>query len=125
MESDTQSKVGSRFVLDGDVVITYRDRVIKADHIEYDTDTGEVTANGHLRVSGGANHEDIQASHGTMNLNQQTGRFYDVTGSVGVKSAGHSLTTYANTNPFLFTGRMVVRTGPQQYEIYEGTVTSC
>jgi LPS-assembly protein len=59
-----------------------------------------------------------------MNLNRQTGRFYDVTGSVGVKNTGHS-TTYANSNPFLFTGRMVVRTGPQQYEIYDGTVTSC
>jgi len=124
MESDTQSKLGSRYVLDGDVVITYHDRIIKADHIEFDQETGELTANGHLRVSGGPNHEDIQASHGTMNLNQQTGRFYDVTGSVGVKNTGHGM-TYANSNPFLFTGRMVVRTGPQQYEIYEGTVTSC
>jgi LPS-assembly protein len=124
MESDTQSKLGSRYVLDGDVVITYRDRIVKADHVEYDTETGELTANGHLDVSGGPNHEDIKASHGTMNLNRQTGRFYDVTGSVGVKSTGHGM-TYANTNPFLFTGRMVVRTGPQQYEIYDGTVTSC
>jgi LPS-assembly protein len=124
MESDTQSKVGSRYVLDGDVVVTYRDRIIKADHIEYDTETGELTANGHLHASGGANHEDILASHGTMNLNKQTGRFYDVTGSVGVKSTGRS-TTYVNSNPFLFTGRMVVRTGPQEYEIYEGTLTSC
>ena len=124
MESDTQAKLDSRYVLDGDVVIKYRDRVIKADHIEYDTATGELTANGHLHVSGGPNHEDIQASHGTMNLNQQTGRFYEVTGSVGVKNTGRSM-TYANSNPFLFTGRTVVRTGPQQYEIYEGTVTSC
>jgi LPS-assembly protein len=59
-----------------------------------------------------------------MNLNKQTGRFYDVTGSVGVKSSGHGM-TYANSNPFLFTGRMVVRTGPQEYEIYDGTLTSC
>jgi LPS-assembly protein len=59
-----------------------------------------------------------------MNLNQQTGRFYDVTGSVGLKNTGHG-TTYANSNPFLFTGRMVVRTGPEHYEIYEGTLTSC
>ena len=44
---------------DGDVVVTYRDREIKADHIEYDTETGELTANGHLHVTGGANHEDI------------------------------------------------------------------
>ncbi len=74
IESDTQSSLGSRYVLDGDVVITYRDRVVKADHIEFDKKTGELTADGHLHVTGGANHEDITASHGTMNLNQQTGR---------------------------------------------------
>ncbi len=125
IESDTQSKLGSRYVLDGDVVITYRDRVVKADHVEYDQETGELTANGHLHVTGGANHEDIVASHGTMNLDRQTGRFYDVTGSVGSKNSGLSTTTYANSNPFLFTGRMVVRTGPQEYEIYDGTLTSC
>jgi LPS-assembly protein len=125
IESDTQSKLGSRYVLDGDVVITYRDRVVRADHIEYDTDTNELRADGHLHVTGGANHEDIVASHGTMNLSKQTGRFYDVTGSVGLKNTGHSTTTYANSNPFLFTGRMVVRTGPQEYEIYEGTLTTC
>jgi LPS-assembly protein len=124
IEADTESKLGSRYVLDGDAVITYRDRIIKADHIEFDKETGELTANGHLHASGGPNHEDIQASHGSMNLIQQTGRFYDVTGSVGVKSTGHSM-TYGNSNPFLFTGRMVVRTGPQAYEIYDGTVTSC
>jgi LPS-assembly protein len=125
IESDTQSELGSRYVLDGDVVITYRDRVVKADHIEFNKETGELTANGHLHVSGGPNHEDITASHGTMNLNLQTARFYDVAGSVGLKNSGHSLTTYANSNPFLFTGRMVVRTGPEEYEIYEGTLTTC
>jgi LPS-assembly protein len=124
IDSDTQSKVGSRFLLDGAVVLHYRDRVIEADHIEYDEDTGEVAATGHLHVSGGANHEDLTASHGTMNLAKQTATFYDVTGSVGLKSAGHTL-TYSSSNPFLFTGRMVVRTGPQSYEIYEGTLTTC
>ena len=125
IESDTQSSLGNLYVLDGDVVVTYRDRVVTADHIEYDKETGELTASGHLHVTGGANHEDITASHGTMNLNKQTGRFYDVSGSVGMKNISHSTTTYVNSNPFLFTGRMVVRTGPQEYEIYDGTLTSC
>jgi len=124
IESDTQSKFGSRYVLDGNVVVTFRDRTVQADHIEYDSDTGDLTATGHLKAVGGANHETITASHGSMNLDKQTGRFYDVTGSVGMKTKGHK-TTYVSSNPFLFTGRMVVKTGPQEYEIYEGTVTSC
>jgi LPS-assembly protein len=124
IESDTQSKIGSLYILDGDVVITYRNRIVKADHIEYNTETGDVTATGHLHVTGGVNHEDVTASHGTLNMNKQTARFYDVTGSVGLNNSGHSM-TYASSNPFLFTGRMVVRTGPEEYEIYDGTLTSC
>jgi LPS-assembly protein len=120
-----QTKVGSLYTLDDDVEITYRDRVVKADHIEYDKDTGELIATGHLRVTGGPNDEDISASHGTMNLGKQTGRFYDVAGSVGMKPGKQSKTAYTSTNPFLFTGRMVERTGPQEYVIYEGTLTSC
>jgi LPS-assembly protein len=122
-----QTKTGSVYTLDDDVKITYRDRIVRADHIEYDTDTGEVVATGHLRVTGGPNHEDISASHGTMNLSNQTGRFYDVTGSVGMKPpvGMKALTVYSSSNPFLFTGRMVERTGPEEYVIYEGTVTSC
>src|SRR5271154_1236388 len=97
-EEDTLSRVGSVLILDGDVKVTYRDRVVTADHIEFNQETHELTANGHLHVTGGPNHEDITASHGTMNLTAQTARFYDVTGSVGMKNAGHSLTTYANSN---------------------------
>jgi LPS-assembly protein len=125
-KEDTLTRVGSVLTLDGNVEVTYKDRVVRADHIEYDSDTGDLTATGHLRVTGGANHEDISASHGTMNLNTQTGRFYDVAGSVGVKqSPGHKTTVYVSSNPFLFSGRMVVKTGPQEYQIYDGTVTSC
>ena len=124
IESDTQSKVGSRFILDGNVVLTFRQRTVQADHIEYDSNTSELIATGHLRLTGGPNNEIISASHGTLNLKDQTGRFYDVTGSVGMKNSGHRL-VYANGNPFLFSGRMVVKKGPLDYEIYDGTLTSC
>ena len=124
VESDRQSKTGDRYALDGNVVITYRDRRIEADHIDYDSSTGEVNAAGNLKITGGENNEIIKASHGSLNLKEQTGRFYDVTGSVGLRDSGHRI-IYANPNPFLFTGRMVVKTGPQTYEIYDGSVTSC
>ncbi len=125
IESDgAQTKVGSRFTLDRNVVLQYRGYRVEADHIEYDTDTGELLATGHLRASGGANHELITASHGTMNLKAQTGRFYDVSGSVGLKQTGRRA-VYVSANPFLFTGRMVVKSGPREYQVYDGTITSC
>ena len=82
-------------------------------------------ATGHLKADGRRENEIIKASHGTLNTKVQTGRFYDVTGSVGLRQAGGNRMVYVNTNPFLFSGRMVVKTGPQEYEVYDGTVTSC
>jgi LPS-assembly protein len=127
-----QSHAGSISTLDRGAVVTFRDRVLQADHIEFDSDTGDVTLTGHVLVTGGENDERIQASHATFNIHSETGRFYDVAGSVGLKQKPATGTTpgsqrmvYANGNPFLFTGKMVVKTGPRQYQVYDGTVTSC
>jgi LPS-assembly protein len=133
IQAVTQTEAGGHYVLDGDVEINYEDRTVKADHAEYDEDTGETTLTGHVLVTADKNDERIHASHATMNLKTQTGRFYDVTGSVGMKPAptkpgrapGTQRMLYSNSNPFLFTGRLVVKTGPKEYEVYDGTVTSC
>ena len=128
IESDTQTEKDGVYTLDGHAVILYKDRVIEADHVVYNRDTDEVTATGHVVVSGGPNHEHMTASHGTMNLKQETGRFYDVIGTVGIERKPNSKgmkTVYTNDNPFQFTGKVVVRRGPQEYDVYNGTVTSC
>ena len=123
-EADTESRTGPLIVLDGSVVLGYGDRTVEADHVEYNSDTGELTARGHLHASGGKNHEEIRASHGEVNLRSQVGTFYDVSGSVGLKrTAGRMV--YLSGNPFLFTGREVRKTGPESYAIVGGTVTTC
>ena len=124
---DPQTYQDGIYTLDRNVVIVWGDRRAQADHIVYDSNTGEMTATGHVQLTeSGHNDERMQASHGTFNLKTQTGRFFDVTGSVGIKVARSTLhPVYSNGNPFLFTGRMVVKTGPRDYEIYDGTVTSC
>jgi LPS-assembly protein len=137
-ESDALIERGGVLDLDGHVVVTYQDRRVEADHIAYDTNTGELTATGHVLVLGGANDERIHATHGTYNLKTGTGRFFEVTGSVGIKprvalgpnpTLGGTLVAhnaiYTNSNPFLFSGRIVVKTGPQSYDLYDGAVTSC
>jgi LPS-assembly protein len=134
IEAETQSTTPAGvYILDGKVVITFRDRVLQADHMEYNSETGDVTLTGHVVVNFGESDEHIEASHGTINIHSQTGSFYDVSGSVGAKrkqpAPGDATVlrraVYANGNPFLFTGRMVVKTGPREYQIFGGTVTSC
>ncbi len=127
IESDRQSLHNKVYTLDGKVDITYRDRELRADHIEYDANTGDVTATGHVVLTGGRNNERIVASHGTFNLKTETGRFYDVHGTVGLTPPRPGAVTkiYQNSNPFLFTGKVVVKTGPESYDVYGGSVTSC
>jgi LPS-assembly protein len=143
LDSDTQSHHGDVDYASGNVVLTYGDHVLRADSLTYDRATGDVTAEGHVELTGGKNNEDIKGTHGTYNLRTETGRFYDVRGSVEAErtypvgpfvtpsTPGNVRTTsthepgYQNSNPFLFEGSVVVKTGPTNYTIYNGSVTTC
>jgi LPS-assembly protein len=143
LESDLpQSKHDDVYSASGNVVLTYGDHILRADALTYNNATDDVTAEGHVVLTGGDNDEHIEATHGTYNLRTQTGRFYDVHGSVEMSraSTAPAITTtnsgiaaantahlpgYQTSNPFLFEGRIVVKTGPTDYTVYNGSVTSC
>ena len=75
---------------------------------------------------GGRNNELILADHGKLNFDLETGRFENVTGSVGRQpSASKRKLVYTTANPFLFTGRVLIKEGPERYQIIQGTMTSC
>ena len=129
-DADLQSLHGSVFTLSGDVDIRFGGRRLQADTLRFNQDTGEVEAQGHLRLTDTTNQESLQASRATYNLKTGTGRFYDAVGSVGLnrledRGAASGSLSLQTTNPFLFTGRIVEKTGPDNYTIYDGTVTSC
>ncbi len=128
--ADTQSRRGSVYLLAGNVEVTYTNHLLRADNISYDEDTHDITASGHVRLTGGENDEYIAASHGTYNLKTGTGRFYDVNGSIGLHGSAMVATPSGKTglvtpNPFLFSGKVVVKTAPRRYDVYDGSVTSC
>jgi LPS-assembly protein len=144
LESDLpQSRHDDIYTASGNVVLTYEGHILRADSLTYNDATGEAVAEGHVELSGGENDEHLEASHGTYNIQTQTGRFYDVNGSVGLShgvsappvasntNAGIATVNtthqngYQNGNPFLFEGKLVVKTGPNAYTIYSGSVTSC
>ncbi len=123
LDADNQSRHGDLYTLEGNVAVSYHGHVVHADRITYDEATADLQVQGHVIVSGGDNDEYIQASRGNYNLRTQTGTFYDVTGSVGMHNV--SRVSYSTPNPFLFSGRIIVKTGPENYDVYDGTVTSC
>jgi LPS-assembly protein len=119
-----QERVGNTYMLHGQAEIHYRTYVLRADELTYNSDTGEVTASGHFRIDGGPNDDHIRASHGTYNVITETGRFYDVTATTGLKfTAGRTILT--STAPFAFTGKMVEKTGSDHYVVHDGSITTC
>ena len=129
IEADTQTYVktdsGGMYMLSGRVVIHYKDYVISADHATFNRDTSEVVAQGNLHLDGGPDDAHFIATHGTMNLDQHTGHFYDVTGTLGVERTQNRKGVLIAANPFALTGRELFQLGPQDYHVIGGTITSC
>ena len=123
--SDRQTKTGTLYTVEGNAVLTYKNYVLHADRITYNATTGSTVAEGHMLLTGGVDQEEIHASHGELNMQEETGHFYNVAGSSGVKETGSSKVAYTTANPFLFSGKEVVKLGPEHYEVYGGSITSC
>ncbi len=51
-----------------------------------------------------------------MRLDMHTARFFNVTGSIGVRHSGRTV-VYSTTNPFLFSGRVLLQTGEGSYRV--------
>jgi len=123
-EAQNQSRVGDIWTLTGDVVVHYRDYILRADKVVYNQSTTQLDASGHLQVAGGPNDVLIYADYGDMKLNLHTARYFNVHGSEGVRTLGRS-NVYSTTNPFLFTGRVVLENGEGHYKVVDGTMTNC
>jgi LPS-assembly protein len=123
-EAKHQEWAGDVLTLTGGVVAHYRDYVIRADIVTYNRATTELEADGHLQVTGGPNDVFITATHGDMRLNMHTARFYNVSGSEGVRAMGHTV-VFTTTTPLLFSGRVLLQTGEGRYRIVDGSITNC
>ena len=124
-QSREETKNGTVYTLDGNVVLYYRRYIVHADHATYNATTGEVVAQGHMMVDGGPDDEHFEASHGTMNVQEDTGDFFDVVGTLGVERTPRGRMVFTAPNPFALTGREVLQLGKGHYRVIHGSMTSC
>jgi LPS-assembly protein len=120
----TQERDGSVYKLHGAVEIYYEKYVLRSDEATFNSDTNEATASGHFALDGGPNDDHIRASHGTYNFELETGKFYDVTGTTGLRFRNNR-PILTSTAPFAFSGKRVEKVSPQHYLVYDGTITTC
>ena len=122
--ADQQEKDGDVYKLHGHAEVHYRNYVLRADEITYDSDTGEAMASGNFSLDGGPNDDHLRASHGNYNLTAETGRFYDVSATTGLRFSGKRA-VLTSSAPFAFSGKLVEKTSPDHYLVYDGTITTC
>lgn len=123
IDAETQDNEGSMHHYRGHVVIDTIDRKLEADEVDYDQDTGEVEARGHVRFENYLEGDKIECDHGKYNYYDETGIFWDVRGTSPAKIVARPglLTT---NNPFYFEGKYAERKG-DHYVLHDGFVTDC
>lgn len=119
-----QEKDGEIYKLKGQAEVHYSGYILRADEVTYDSESGQITAEGHVVVDGGSNDEHLLASRATYNVKLETGRFEDVAGAVGVQLK-QSRFVLTSTAPFAFNGKVVEKTSPTHYVVIGGSVTTC
>jgi LPS-assembly protein len=124
IKAQEQEKVGDLYHLRGDVDVHYRDYELKTDRASYNQQTGIVEAEGHLVFEGGPNDLHLTGSHGTYDVKNEKGTFYDVIGTTGTQVRGNHV-VLTSSNPFSFTGKVVEKVGRNRIVVHYGRVTSC
>ncbi|HKR94569.1 MAG TPA: LPS assembly protein LptD [Candidatus Angelobacter sp.] len=124
IDADECEKAGNTYTLRGNIAIHSTDYDFHGDNATYDSSTGDVTAKGHVSLDGGRRDMHITATEGFYNTRTHTGKFYDVHGSTGARFKGRSV-TLTSSSPLSFSGKMVEQTGPDEYVLHHGSVTSC
>jgi LPS-assembly protein len=97
--------------------------LFRADEIDFDQDTGDVRASGHVFFHNFERNMKMWADHLTYNTDEQTGKFYDVIGETRphIVAKPGMLTT---NNPFHFEGEWAERIG-EKYILHSGFITNC
>ena len=117
-------KAGTVATLRGSVEIHFEDYDFHADTASYDSSNGDLSAKGNIQIDGGRRDIHITAGEANYNTRSHTGKFYDVHGSTGARFKGRSV-TLTSSSPLAFSGKMVEQTGPDEYVLHHGSVTSC
>jgi len=124
ISAEHQQKEGSLSHFRGNVEILYHQMRLTADEVDYDDETGLVTARGHVHYEQKARDENVYAESGTYNLQTDIGHFLTTHATMGARVTSKKV-ALTSTNPFFFDSPVVDRTADGIYLLQKGSVTSC
>src|ERR1051326_5441663 len=117
-----QRHEGNLFIADRNVDIRYAGQRLRADHIEYNDQTSEAVARGHIQYDFENQHLEADEAH--YNVSTGRGTFTNVRGTVKIERRPNP-TILVTDNPLYFQARNVERFGNDFYIIREAWITVC
>lgn len=122
LEAEKQSQIGNIAYADGHVDLHYKDVRMRADHVEYNDDTGEVVARGNIILDRLDQH--VEAADANYNLNTGRGTFHHVNATLGVQRRPNP-TLLVSPNPLHFEADEAERLDEETYKVHRGWITVC
>lgn len=119
----SQTTEGHIYHLRGHAEMENISMLFRADEIDYNDDTGDVSARGNVYFEQFERNEKIWAGHLEYNTKTEEGKFYDVRGTTAprIDTRPYILTS---TNPYYFQGKWAERLNGH-YILYDGFLTNC
>jgi LPS-assembly protein len=122
LEADQQRLVGKIYYADGNVDVRYQNARLRADHVEYNSETQVVVARGHVQLDYMAQH--VESDDARYELRSGRGSFHHVRGTFTVQRRP-SANLLISPNPIYFEAEEAERLDENTYRIRGAWLTVC
>ena len=122
LEADQQRKEGNVYYADGHVDLHYQEARLRADHLEYNSDTQVVIARGHVQLDYLTQH--VEADDARYELRTSKGTFHNVRATFALQRRP-SPTLLISPNPLYFVAAEAERLDENTYRIHHAWLTVC
>ncbi|MGH9738659.1 MAG: LPS-assembly protein LptD [Candidatus Acidiferrales bacterium] len=122
LQANQQRLEGKVYYADGNVEVVYENARLRADHMQYNTVTQEISARGHVQLDYKSQH--LEAADASYNLRTGQGVFHDVRGTFALQRRP-SPTLLVSSNPIYFEAKVAERVNENEYKIRGAWMTVC
>jgi len=118
-----QEKDGNIYRLHGKAEVEFPTKLVRADEIEYNQDTGDLRASGNVYFHNFERNEQLWADLVEYNTDSETGKFYNVRGQASPRIVARP-GVLTGSSPFFFQGEWAEKI-EDRYILHNGFITDC